>query len=212
MSEAFDITDDDFSNVPDTTDTADNKVTCPDCNGRYTLTKAGVIRSHNCNGVKTVTRSAGKNAGKRSKKAPPANVTKIGTAALASGIEFGVSRLVANAVPCSPSQVPAELPDADVMVGPLIKFLWPNIPARAQSVISAVCDQEDLILCALAWIDYGNKLTAWTKTAHELAQAQNAQNGNTNGIQGQAYESSNGNGYGPRLVPFQPVPASEQAL
>lgn len=207
----FDVSDDDFSTIPDTIN--DNKVTCPECTGRYTLTKAGVIRSHNCNGVKTVSRTASKGTGKRGKKASlPGNVKRVGTAAIASGIEYGVSHLVARTVPCEPGQVPAELPDADVMLGPILAFMWPQIPAKAQSVVSAICDQEDLILCALAWAEYGSKLSAWTKAAHLLATEQNTDRGNDNGIQGPAHESGTGTGRGIGLVPFQPVPASEQAM
>lgn len=179
----FDITDADldFTAVPDTLDAADDgKRECPDCGRRFTVTQAGTIRQHNCNGTRTVTRNTPKKRGKRDKTVPE-SVMRVGTAALASGIEWGTSTLVASYVPCERSEVPADIPDANAMVGPLIKGLWPSIPAKAQGLIQSITDHEDMILCLLAWIDYGNKLKAWADTAHKIklleAREQEARNG-----------------------------------
>lgn len=219
MSETFDIDPSDFTGVPNELEdspSSDGKVSCPDCGGRYTVTKAGSIRSHNCNGVRTVSRTGTKSTSKRGGKksnSVPANVLKLGSPALASGIEWSAKRLVAQAVPCDPSEVPADIPDDDlhVMVDPLIRLLWPNIPAKAQSIVESICDQEDLILCALAWVEYGQKLSAWTKEQHKLYVAAQKQNEVTNGI------STAGNGStdfirNGVIRPIQPITPSEEAM
>lgn len=225
MGGVFDLSDEDIdfsTDIPDTlnepTTGADNKTECPDCGGRYTVTKSGSIRSHNCNGVRSVstvtTKSTGKRKGKKNKRVP-ATVLKIGSPAIASGVEFGVRQFTSRAVPCDPALVPASIPDDDlhVMIDPIITLLWPNIPARAQSVIESICDQEDLILCALAWMEYGQKLSTWTKQAHAavLEQHKAQVKDISNGIQGARPESE----YGISLdgvVPFRPDSPSGQAM
>lgn len=210
MTDTFQIdsTDIDFSEVPDTTtDTVDGKRECGECGKRFTVTKSGEIRQHNCNGVRTVTRT--KKSGKKVKSVPDV-VMRVGTAALASGIEFGTRRTVANYVPCPPSVVPADLPDADAMLGPIIRFLWPNIPAKAQTIISGVCDHEDLLMCALAWSEYIGTMRKFAEAAHTAVQQQNAGNvsqlpvgGNANGIPRETNGSSIGTNIG--AEPFKPA-------
>lgn len=218
MGELLDISPEDanlsFDNVPDSlTPSDDGKTDCPQCGGRYTVTKSGSIRSHNCNGVRSVSSGTSKTPAKRGKKTKrvPESVIKIGSPALASGIEYSARKLVARAVPCDPEIVPASIPDDDVhvMIDPIITLLWPNIPAKAQSVIESICDQEDLILCALAWIEYGQKLSAWTKDAHNAVAAQNKVKDMGNGIQAARTESDYGNGFGPvSLANVEPFAAS----
>lgn len=221
MGEVFDLTNEDmsFDNVPNTLDVTredDGKTECPDCGGRYTITKSGTIRSHNCNGVRTVAgKGSTKTPAKRGKKTKrvPSSVIKIGSPAIASGIEYGARHFAARAVPCDPALVPASIPDDDlhVMIDPIITLLWPNIPARAQSVIESICDQEDLILCAFAWIEYGQKLTTWTKQAHAAVLEQNKEKDTANGIQRSRLESVAGIGLD-GIEPFQPESPGRQAM
>lgn len=207
----------------------DGKGECPDCHKRLTVTQSGELRAHRCVNDEPRKRGSNRTKSKKSKDVP-GNVMRVGTSAIASGVEFTASRMVASYVPCRPDQVPAEVPDAESMVGPLVKLLWPQLPAKAQSVVSSICDQEDLILCALDWWAWGTKLREFAVQAHEIvaqeeakkhAQAERpathtvnldkrasdvAQKVGRNAVQGQATNGAGGRGlYG--IEPFHPASA-----
>lgn len=156
----------------------DGKRECPDCGGRFTVSKNGTLRAHKHDGVTTIPRTPKSPRGKRAGRKPtvvPNSVDKVGTAAVAAGTEWLARQYVARVVPCKPGQVPREvtdIPDAATMVGPIVKFLYPQLPAKAQSLVKAVCDNEDLILAALAWADWGAKVQAFAREAHKQVAAQ----------------------------------------
>lgn len=182
----FQLTDDDinFDSVATDTDN-DGKRECSDCGKRYSVTKSGEIRAHNCNGVKTVATkktNTPSNKAKRSKNVP-ASVMKIGTAALASGIEWTTTSYISSFVPCDKAEIPAsvtDIPDADTMIGPLVELLWPTIPAKAQAFVKAICDEEKLIMAALSWWDYLRGINKFAEAAHKIRKQEKDAN---NGIQ-----------------------------
>lgn len=199
--------DDDWMNATPI-ESSDGKVECPDCGGRYTLTKSGNIRSHNCGGVRTVSRTPSKTKRTKKSKNVPTNVYKLGSPAIASGVEFGARRVVASIVPCDPSIVPADIPDDDVhvMIDPLINLVWPAIPAKAQSIITSIVDQEDLILCVLAWAEYGSNLNKWAQNERQARLLRERQQ--ANGVSPARHESSDGNRLPIGIEPFQPLAPS----
>lgn len=168
-----------FALDPDELDTGvpipvadDGKIDCPDCGNRFKANADGSIRSHTCNGVRTVNPRAKAAPAKTRKRANskdvPASVNRVVPALLATGIEFVASHTVAAAVPCEPHQVPANIEEPDDMIGPLLRLAWPSIPRRAQSLVTSLSEREDLIVCAMAWWAYGQRLTAFQREASKV--------------------------------------------
>lgn len=196
-----------------------SRAACPKCGKECHVNADGTLRAHTCGDVKVVRHrsTTGKGRKKRSTDVP-GNVKRLGTAAIASGVEWGAARYIASVIPCDPKQIPPdvyEVTDPDDMVGPLVKLLWPQIPAKAQQVIGAICDQEDLIVCAFAWIDYAKRVDTFAREMHkQLAASQsNTTGGVTNVVPIQTQRPTGGSVLGVELgEPFQPDTASGETL
>lgn len=148
---------------------ADGKAECPDCKGYFTITKAGTLRSHKCDGERATTVSRVKGtAPKRKGRKAPTNVRKFGVAIGATAAETASAYVIGRTIPCDPSLVPTNLPDPEAMVGPLIDYLWPQLPAKAQNVVTAIVDQEDLITAAFLWWEWWRNLNAWAKKERDI--------------------------------------------
>ncbi len=147
----------------------DGKVECPECKGHFTLTKAGTVRSHKCDGERptAVARVKG-SAPKRKGRKAPGNVRKFGVAIGATAAETASAYVIGRTIPCDPSLVPTNLPDPEAMVGPFIDYLWPQLPAKAQNVVTAIVDQEDLITAAFLWWEWWRNLNAWAKRERDI--------------------------------------------
>ena len=168
-------------------DDSDGKAECPECGGRFTRKKDGNIRSHKCADGITSVDSVKSTRVVRGKKAAPPKVRQLGVATIAAGVEWMSATSVARYVPCEPSQVPAELPDADMMIGPVIDALWPQVPKGAQNAIIKIADNSDLIACLFAWIEYGRTLKGWADVQHAQVKAEehsNAQSVSTADVPG----------------------------
>lgn len=145
----------------------DGKIECVDC-GRYFTQKAdGTVRSHKCEpGVETATavaRVKPRAVKRRGKKAAPVEVRRWGVALGATAAESVSANIVARTIPCKSSDVPSQLPDPDAMIGPFLDYVWPQLPAKAQNVIGAVVEQEDLITAAFLWYEWWKKLDTWAE-------------------------------------------------
>jgi len=188
---------------------------CPECGKSLTVNADGSLRGHKCaNGVTTVNRTKAattstRKRGKGKRLADvPANVQRVGTAALASGIEWTARTSLASYIPCPREVIPSEvtdIPDAGAMVGPLVKFIFPQLPVKAQSLVTSICDNEELILCALAWWDYSQKLQKFGKAAHAAVLEASKSHATTsqgvsNGVQGPV----NGTSVFAGVEPFSP--------
>lgn len=192
--------------------TFDGKAPCPGCGKYLTVNADGSLnRRHKCTGITEVANSTGKRApAKRSRKQAPATVRKLGVNATASLIEFSTSVSVARYVPCETEQVPAELPDPDVMIGPFIDLLWPSIPDGAQKFIKAIADQEDLIVAFFAWTEYIGTLRKFAIEARKLVlEEHRRQQGVVNSV---PFSAQDDGGAASPFVPFQPIAVSEQAV
>lgn len=139
------------------------KGACLECGKTLTINANGDIRAHKCvNDVASSPKATVSN--KRSKKMPP-SVKKLGVNLVASGVELGATTLVVKATELPSSQVEhvTELPDPNVMIGPFLEFLWPQMPKGAQRVLTSLADESDLILAAIAWWGYGSRLKRFTQ-------------------------------------------------
>lgn len=178
----------------------DGKAECPECGGRFTRKKDGGIRSHKCaDGITSVdpVKSTGRTP--RTKKGAPPKVRQLGVATIAAGVEWVSATSVARYVPCEPGQVPAELPDADMMIGPVIDALWPQVPPGAQKAIIKIADNSDLIACLFAWVEYGRTLKSWANVQHAtIEKAKESQNG-------QQVPAADANHIGTNVFEFRPV-------
>lgn len=146
---------------------SDGKAACPECGGRFTVTKAGAIRQHKCGGVQRVKNTSGKP--RRAKRAgTPSTVRDLSVALIASSVEYVTAQAVGRSIPCDPALVPADLPDADAMIGPLIELAWPQLPKRAQKVVTRIADESDLIAAALGWFEYQRTLSKWAAEQRAL--------------------------------------------
>lgn len=216
----FDLTDEDLTELDMGSTRTENggsnpdRRECPDCGRDFKVNADGTLRAHNCGGVRNIKRTKpGRGKTKRTVEVPK-SVQRVGTAAVATGVEWTARQVVASYIPCRPSQIPDEvvaLPDADGMVGPLVKFTWPQLPAKAQSVVASICDHEDMIVAMLAWWDWFNKLQKFAANAHEVVAEQRKmmeRTGTDGGIQGQTQEPTGGRvirgGFG-TAEPFVPV-------
>lgn len=135
---------------------------CPDCGKNLSVTATGALRSHVCT-TDVNTRKSPAKSGKR-RKAVPKSVMELGVPAIAGAVEWGNEFALGRILPGV--EVPDEIitiPDPEDMVGPLLTLLWPTLPAGAQKAIEAIADESDLIVCALAWMDYYRNLTQWTR-------------------------------------------------
>lgn len=145
---------------------SDGKAACPECGGRFTVTKAGAIRQHKCGGVQRVKNAPGKRRVKRT--GTPDTVKDLSVALIASGVEYMAAQAIGRAIPCDPALVPADLPNADSMIVPFIELAWPQIPKKAQKAITRIADESDLIAAALGWFEYQRTLTRWAAEQRAL--------------------------------------------
>jgi len=139
------------------------KATCPDCGKSITITAAGAMRQHKCI---TDIPSGGKSGSQQVRKRAraPQSVRVLGVALLAEGIEFTAAMTVARYVPCSPSEVPADMGDhADTMVGPIIDGIWPQLPKGAQRTLKAIADESDLLAAFMGLYEYFSRLKTWAE-------------------------------------------------
>lgn len=162
-----------------TADVIDGKSPCPDCGVYYQVTNAGTLRKHNCPGVLVVEGNKGTAAKaparKRGGRKPaPDRVRKVFAPIIASGVETGARQVFSRAVPCKPEQIPDEVVELDAMemVAPLLDLLWPAMPSGAQKIAVNIAEQEDLIVCALAWWDWFKTLRTWTEQMSQILAAQ----------------------------------------
>jgi hypothetical protein len=212
MMTTFDLPSD-VSESLDTTSEVDGKRECDKCGKSFKVNADGSLRSHNCNGVRTVKRSApakGKRGTKRL-NVTPESVQRVGTAAVASGIEWTATQLLASYIQCDTSRIPSEvtaIPDADEMVGPFVKFTFPQLPKKAQDLVASVCDHEDMIVCLMAWWDWSQRLREFATAAKEAMDNEKRQTGVSNGIQGPVGNVVTGSFNG--VQPF--VPATDTAM
>lgn len=187
--------------------TPGSKAACPECGKVLSVTQKGELRSHKC--VNDIPTGGGKSGSRRSAKLPPKKVRDLGVAAMAGGVEWGTAHYVGRYVPCHPSVVPVDMgDDVDIMCGPVIDLLWPALPKGAQKVITAIADETDLILCALAWADYFRNIRQWAKSQHKAVLQARKEGANSGGIQGPPTESGGGTGERVDLgevVPFRPA-------
>lgn len=163
--------------LPAMTEVDVDRAECPDCGGDFKVNADGSIRSHKCNGVRTINATATGDkpkttrAKRGSKGKAPSKVKTVGSAVIAAGVEAAARQVIARAVPCPPSAIPEEVvgvPDAMQMVGPLIDALWPQIPAGGQKLIANLADQEELILCVLEWVSWFKTLREWAEGAARI--------------------------------------------
>jgi hypothetical protein len=190
----------------------DGKAPCPDCGEYYTVNANGTLRKHNCPGVITVSSSGSdekpKTRAKRgsAKKQAPDKVKTLGSALIASGAELAARQVFSRAVPCRPDQIPDAVIDVDnpkEMVGPIIDFLWPQLPPGAQKMITNFAEQEDLIYCCIAWWSWFQGLRKWTElAAKEVAAANKPTVGEVNNVPAQTLTSVSTLG---GFEPFSPV-------
>lgn len=187
------------------------KGVCPDCGKLLTITAEGSLRKHKCiNDVST--------AGSTSHKGPkvkrprtPTNVRNLGVAVIAGGIEYTAAASVSRWAECKPSEVPAELPDADVMIGPILDAIWPRMPKEAQRVIKVIADESDLLVAALAWWEYGTNLRKWAESKKALNETKATP---TRGYtpDEQLSQSLNGSGEIGPYQPFTPNAVSPEVM
>jgi hypothetical protein len=148
------------------------KGVCPDCGKLLTITSEGVLRKHKCvNDISTAGKGGSHHAGARAKRArTPSSVRNLGVAVIAGGVEYAAAASVSRWVECPPSEVPSDLPDADVMIGPILDAIWPRMPKEAQRVIKVVADESDLLVAAMAWWEYGTGLRKWADSKWVLVE------------------------------------------
>jgi hypothetical protein len=140
------------------------KSTCPDCGKLLTITAAGELRKHKCVNDISTADSGGGSHHKATVKRPrtPSTVRNLGVAIIGAGVEYGTAASLSRWVDCHPSEVPADLgDDADVMIGPVLDAIWPRVPKRGQRIIKALADESDLIMCGMAWWEWGKNLKEW---------------------------------------------------
>lgn len=185
------------------------KGTCPDCNKLLTVTSEGVLRKHKCiNDISTTDSSRTGPKGKRART--PASVRNLGVAVIAGGVEYGVAASVSRWAECPPREVPAELPDADVMIGPILDAIWPRMPKGAQKVIKVIADESDLLVAAMAWWEYGTKLKAWGEAKKALVENEATP---TRGYQDEPIQyAANGQGDSGAFEPFAPNPVGDASM
>jgi hypothetical protein len=103
--------------------------------------------------------------------------------------------------------VPADLPDADVMIGPILDAIWPRMPKEAQRVIKVVADESDLLVAAMAWWEYGTNLRKWADAKQALLENEATP---TRGYQDEPVSfTSNGDGVIGPIQPFTPDPVGD---
>jgi hypothetical protein len=180
------------------------KGACPDCGKLLTITAAGELRKHKCVNDVPTTRNAQGSKAKRPRT--PSTVRNLGVALIGAGVEYTTAASVSRWVECTPAEVPADLgDDADIMIGPILDAIWPRLPKRGQQIIKSLADESDLIMCGMAWWDWGKALKQWGDmyTATKEAQLEKAP---TRGYQDnvQIQGSPNGVGASGPLQPFSP--------
>jgi hypothetical protein len=183
------------------------KSTCPDCGKLLTITAAGELRKHKCvNDISTAPSGGGSHGSKVKRPRTPSTVRNLGVAVIGAGVENGTAYAVGQWVDCPPSQVPADLgADADVMIGPILDAIWPRLPKRGQRIIKALADESDLIMCGMAWWEWGKNLKEWGDryiATREKADTETPTRGFQDGEQIQG--SLNGDGPTGALQPFTP--------
>jgi hypothetical protein len=185
------------------TEREDGKRECPECHGVFTVTKAGEIRGHKCDGVRDVSDTGQpKGATRLSRKVAPKNVRKLAVDLISSGVEYGAEVQIAKYVPMERTASLAaavELPDSDMMVGPIVELVWPTLPKGAQKAIKAIADQSDLIACALLWAEWSQTLRTFAREQRALVLAQQPGGGVDNG---QVKRKAQG---GTNVSPFTPA-------
>lgn len=186
------------------------KETCPDCNKLLTVTAAGTIRKHKC--VMDITTGGDSHkAGPKAKRArTPSSVRNLGVAVIAGAVEYGAAASVSRWADCTPKEVPAELPDADVMIGPILDAIWPRMPKEAQRAIKLIADESDLLVSAMAWYEYGSNLKKWADAKKVLSENEATPTRGYGNVE--VHESVNGDrDLGP-FQPFTPNPASDSVM
>lgn len=131
------------------------KADCPDCGKTLTVTAAGALRSHKC-GTRESS-SSGRRGGM------PRAAREISIAAAASGVEWSSSHFVASIVDCDARDVPADIPDADGMIGPLLDALWPSVPDPLKRAVRKAGDNKALIVAVVGWWEWGRDLRRWSQ-------------------------------------------------
>lgn len=161
--------------VPD----GDGKAVCPGCGGRFKVTADGKITGqHKCPGVRTVSggsKSPTRRAGKGKLDLPPETVRELMRALIGAGAEYAAVGVVARYVPMAAGDVPDEvvnLPDDKAMIDPVLNAAWPQIPKKAQKVITRIADEKDLLAAAFLWWEWSRDLRRFAEEAHRLAQQQ----------------------------------------
>lgn len=147
---------------------SDGKAACPECGGRFTVTKAGAIRQHKCGGVQRVKNTSGSKPRRSKRSGTPETVKDLSVALIASGVEYMAAQAIGRSIPCDPALVPADLPNADSMIVPFIELAWPQIPKKAQRVITRFADESDLIAAALGWFEWQRTLSKWAAEQRTL--------------------------------------------
>lgn len=162
------------TNVGELTPDDDGKAECPSCGKRYKVSANGSLRSHNCDGIRSVAAGTkptrtGVPRKARTKGAPP-SVRRMGVALLGAGAETMAGISIATYVPMPRSDVPDEvvtLPDADLMIGPIIDRIFPELPKGAQAFVKMLSEQEDLIAAAFMWAAWSKQLKDYADVMHE---------------------------------------------
>ena len=157
-------------------DLPEGKGRCEACAGIFSITRTGALRSHKClDGTTVVKTTRSPKVTRKGRHKTPASVRRVLIPPIASGIEWGAETWVCAVTDLTPDTVPTvldgagdpvsvvELPDAEAMIGPLLDAVWPQIPTRAKTIISDLADKEELILCLLAWLEYGRNLQKLVK-------------------------------------------------
>lgn len=197
--------DNDFANLMATVEIIDGPITdnapapdlvpgtranCPSCDKELTVTQAGELRAHKCvreiDAGKTRGKPRGKGRGGRSRSVPT-NVYDFIVGIGEDATEWSASRYVARAVPCDLdiAKQAASLKridgGGDVLFGPIVNALWPELPKGAQKSLIAIADHADLIACAFAWAEYLANLRGFVEAAREVVETEGQEGGTNNG-------------------------------
>ena len=189
-------------------DSVSGKSVCPDCGKLLTVTAAGTLRKHKC--VNEVSTGNKGNAGNVRVGRPrtPTSVRNLSVAVIGAGVEYTAAASVSRWANCDPREVPADLgDDAGIMIGPILDAIWPRLPRRAQKMIKSLADESDLIMAAMAWYEYGNKLKKWGQArVDNSVQVEKPMRGYSGGEQ--VSNALNGDSAGDAYRAFAPDPVS----
>jgi hypothetical protein len=135
-------------------------------------------------------------------------VRNLSVAVIGAGVEYTAAASVSRWANCDPREVPADLgDDASIMIGPILDAIWPRLPRRAQKMIKSLADESDLIMAAMAWYEYGNKLKKWGQArVDNSVQVEKPMRGYSGGEQ--VSNALNGDSAGDAYRAFAPDPVS----